>query len=108
MRAASIFKTEPALPRRSEKKRLAFRQALKESSGIEPLHRGFADLSLTTWVRLHNVLTLYQFARFLSIMSIICFASSALAVWIVSFFPSARTISKYWPSFISLILLHSM
>lgn len=33
------------------KKRLAVKQVfLKASIGIEPMHRGFADLSLTTWV----------------------------------------------------------
>ena len=35
----------------SEKKRPAVKQVfLKASIGIEPMHRGFADLSLTTWV----------------------------------------------------------
>ena len=37
----------------SKKSDLQKQAAFQESSGIEPLHRGFADLSLTTWVRLH-------------------------------------------------------
>ena len=41
--------------KRSEKKRPAKTSRFQESSGIEPLHRGFADLSLTTWVRLHII-----------------------------------------------------
>lgn len=41
--------------KRSEKKRPAKTSRFQESSGIEPLYRGFADLSLTTWVRLHVI-----------------------------------------------------
>lgn len=41
--------------KRSEKKRPVKTSRFQESSGIEPLHRGFADLSLTTWVRLHVI-----------------------------------------------------
>lgn len=41
--------------KRSEKKRPVKTSRFQESSGIEPLRRGFADLSLTTWVRLHVI-----------------------------------------------------
>lgn len=50
--SGSLYIDEPRLCHdRFGKKRPAVKQVfLKASIGIEPMHRGFADLSLTTWV----------------------------------------------------------
>lgn len=39
---------------------------LEGSIGIEPMHSGFADQSLTTWARPHNVPKLYQISGSMS------------------------------------------
>ena len=51
----AILKIQSFSKRSEKKKRPAKTSRFQESSGIEPLHRGFADLSLTTWVRLHII-----------------------------------------------------
>ena len=40
-----------------------YKKRLEARVGIEPTHKGFADLSLTTWVPRLDVSTVTRFAR---------------------------------------------
>lgn len=68
---ALIYNRTPALLERParQKKRCPETEhlyLLEGSIGIEPMHSGFADQSLTTWARPHNVPKLYQISRSMS------------------------------------------